>query len=158
MQYGDYRKLPRKFKDSSESVAKHPLITGLITKLGWIVKGIKPQAKKLIITMHQVSIIATSSGATNAPEGVHQDGDDFIVTGLSVERRDIIGGESIVYYKHPSGMQELLRYTSPPGHGVFQADKNTNLWHDVTKIFHDPAKPGSEGVRNIFGFDINVVE
>ena len=55
-------------------------------------------------------------------------------------------------------MQEYLRFTLQHGQGLFQADKNTNLWHDVTRIFHDTTKPSLEGVRNIFGFDINVIE
>ena len=51
----------------------------MLLQLACIVKEVRLCATKLVVTIHQMSTFATDhTGATNAPEGVHQDGDDFI--------------------------------------------------------------------------------
>jgi hypothetical protein len=42
-----------------------------------------------------------------------------------------------------------------PGQGIFQADRGSTLWHYVTPI-RLGGEGREEGVRNIFGFDVDV--
>jgi len=90
--------------------------------------------------------------ADNAPEGIHQDGADYIVSALVIERRNVQGGTSIIY--GPDKQTIYLTVTLQPGQGIFQADQGSDLWHDVTPIVLELNSSGGEGVRNILGFDI----
>jgi len=154
---GDYRSLVRVFNEASELTTTHPDFQALLLRLAELVGEVRPGSRKLAMTMHQVSIFAEAGEeGDNSPEGVHQDGADYIVSALVVERDGVIGAESIVYGADKK--TEILRHTLQPGEGLFQADKNTSLWHDVTLIQDDPATPPTYGKRSIFGFDINVVD
>lgn len=154
---GDVRSLPRVFKETSDLVVKQPDFNMLILNLGHIVQELRPHVKQFTITVHQVCIFAElEHEGDNAPEGIHQDGSDYIVSALVVERDGILGGQSIVY--GPDKTTEYLRHTLMPGEGLFQADKNTPLWHDVTPVLEDPDVPPTYGKRSIFGFDIDVTK
>ena len=71
-----------------------------------------------------------------------------------VERSNIAGGVSVVTSDDPQRV--LLEHTLQPGEGLFQADVNSSLWHDVTPARLLDTKSSEVGVRNIFGFDIVV--
>jgi len=88
------------------------------------------------------------------PEGIHQDGADYIISGLVMEREGIVGGESTVY--GPDRSTPYLRTVLQPGQGLFQADAGSPLWHGVSPIRVDPDSDQPEGHRSIFGFDIHV--
>jgi hypothetical protein len=89
--------------------------------------------------------------ATNSPEGIHQDGADYIVSALVMERAGVTGGESRVYDSDKKTV--LLRHTLLPGEGLFQVDAGSPLWHDVTPVV---AQGDGMGVRSLFGLDIRV--
>jgi len=123
-----------------------------------IVKEVRPEATKLGMTLHPVCIYADILGeGNNSPEGTHQDGADYIVSALVVERVGILGGESVVFLREGGSETECLRFTLQPGQGLFQADRGTPLWHVVTPIREDPNMPPGYGSRSILGFDINVL-
>ncbi|MDO8598729.1 MAG: 2OG-Fe dioxygenase family protein, partial [bacterium] len=95
---------------------------------------------------------------TNAPEGIHRDGADYIVSALVMERDDVDGGMSIVY--DPAKDRKLLEMTLTPGQGLFQADQLYTLpaeqwlWHNVTPVTLHDTDGDRRGSRNIFGFDV----
>lgn len=153
----DLRSLTRVFKEISEIVTSHPDFQHLLGCVAEVVREVRPAAKKLLAAVHQVSIFADADGeGTNAPEGIHQDGADYIISALVVERDGVVGGESIVY--GPDKKTEYLRACLQPGQGLFQEDRNSPLWHDVTPVQDDPITPPTYGKRSIFGFDIDVKE
>ena len=98
----------------------------------------------------------------------------LIVSAMVVERRNVSGGVSVVTADDPS--QVHLRHELQPGQGIFQADQNSSLWHDVTPVTvkdseatDTPTNGGGDGgggggantepgERNIFGFDIMVTK
>jgi hypothetical protein len=90
---------------------------------------------------------------TNAPEGIHQDGSDYIVSALVIERRGVVGGESIVL--GPDKRTEYLRHTLQEGQGIFQADVGSPLWHWATPVRPAAPSSGEEAVRNILGYDVH---
>lgn len=153
---GDPRALVRIFHEMEECVTDHPTVRHLMFCFANMVREINPNAKRLTLNLHQMFIFADlMSAGDNSPEGIHQDGSDYVVTALVIERAGIVGGESIVY--NTDKKTELLRHTLTEGQGIFQADKNA-LWHYVTPIKEDPSIPPDFGHRSILGFDIDIVE
>jgi hypothetical protein len=152
----DARSLKRIFEEASETVTSHPEFGRLLRSLAELVASFRPEALALSMTMHQVSIIAdVDTLGDNSPEGIHKDGADYIVSALVVARDDITGGESLIY--GPDRETRYVRIELKPGQGIFQADANSTLWHDVTPIRLSKRSTDGEGRRDIFGFDIDVV-
>lgn len=154
---GDVRALVRIFDEAADFVVGHFDFRELLSNLASLVREVQSQVQQLTITMHQVCIFAElEHDGDNSPEGIHQDGSDYIVSALVIERDGILGGESVVY--GPDKKTEYLRHTLMPGQGLFQADKSSPLWHYVTPIREDPDVPPTYGKRSIFGFDIDITE
>jgi len=149
----DDRSLRRVFQPTTHALTQHPYFANLLVKLADLVHSIRPECSSMVITMHQVSIIALPYvPGDNSPEGIHQDGADYIVSALVIEREGIKGGESIIY--GPDKKTVYYRTVLQPGQGIFQADAGSSLWHDVTPIFWDQESRLPEGRRSIIGFDI----
>ena len=108
----------------------------------------------LSVTLHIMRTYAESSGRRPAPEGVHQDGADFIVSGLVVDRVNVKGGVSRIYYDRKGTL--ALEHELRVGEGVFQADNLQNYWHEITPIF--PIDPSQLAYRSIVGLDIDFSE
>lgn len=145
----DYRSITRVAQETSSFITSHPEFKKLLIALATIVKELHPRTKKLSIDVHQTGVVTSRfQSGDNAPEGIHLDGFDYDVTALVVERKGIRGGVSRIY--GPDKKSVYLQKTLQAGQGIFQKD----LWHNVSKIH---VKSGyNTGVRNIFGFDINI--
>lgn len=151
----DPRSLIRRFKEAPYRVVDNFLFRQLMCRIADITKEIRPGATTLEMTAHWTFVHADAMlEGDNSPEGIHQDGADYIVSALVLERAGILGGESVVYTGDKS--RELLRHTLQVGEGLFQDDRR--LWHYVTAIKDDPSSPPEYGNRSIIGFDINVTE
>ncbi len=149
----DPRALVRVFHEMEPPTASHPDVRRLMMCLAEIVGELHPECSNLRMNVHQVFIFADIlSAGDNAPEGVHQDGVDYIVSALVIERAGIVGGESIVYGL--DGKTEYFRRTLAEGEGILQSDRK--LWHYVTPIRENPAVPPDYGHRSILGFDIEL--
>jgi hypothetical protein len=150
----DYRSIERHFAPSPPTVTDAPEYQAVLERLASLTDHVRGKTlTSLRIICHQMGLTATSDGATNAPEGTHQDGADYIVSALVIERRGVTGGQSIVY--GPDQRTEYLRHTLLEGQGLFQADAGSSLWHSVTTV--RPTKPQDpDAVRNILGYDIHV--
>ncbi|MCB0335058.1 MAG: 2OG-Fe dioxygenase family protein [Bdellovibrionales bacterium] len=83
----------------------------------------------------------------------HQDGADFIVSALVVDRDNITGGTSRVFADDTETI--VLEHTLEPGVGIFQEDAGSRLWHDVTPVTLADSTKG-EGKRSLIGFDIEI--
>ncbi|HEY3863961.1 MAG TPA: 2OG-Fe dioxygenase family protein [Verrucomicrobiae bacterium] len=151
---GDPRALVRIFHEMEALVTEHPQVRHLMQCFAELVRERHPDCAKLRMNVHQMFIFADIlSGGDNAPEGIHQDGADYIVSALVIERAGIVGGESIVYA--PDKKTEYFRRTLAEGEGLFQSDRG--LWHYVTQIRENPAVPPDYGHRSILGFDMDIV-
>ena len=70
--------------------------------------------KKIKITCQQVGIVTDPDQiVSNAPEGIHQDGCDYIVSASVIEIKLIIGGQSVVF--GPDKSMEYLHHTLQDG-------------------------------------------
>jgi len=154
----DYRNLPRSFPLSPTEVTSNDEFRKILAYLATFVDiAEKRKTKKIKIICQQVGIVSNPDNnreESNAPEGIHQDGCDYIVSALVVERKGVIGGESVVYAEDKK--TELLRTLLLEGDAIFQADKGSPLWHDVEPIESDGSPV--QGIRNIIGYDIYIEE
>jgi predicted RNA methylase len=153
----DIRSMARRYPDISPAILDHPLFGQLLSALAGLVRECDPSVTGIEIGVWQVAVVCRPGRpASNSPEGVHQDGADFIVSALVVGRSGISGGASRVY--GPGKENLLFEHTLLPGEGLFQADHGSTLWHEVTAIQADGRGSGGAGGRDLFGFDINVLE
>lgn len=118
-------------------------------------QDVHPQ--KLKVVCHQVSLLATpDTPGHGSPEGIHQDGMDFIVSALVIHRENIEGGLSRIYHRPATGNYELdFSHLLQPGQGLFHADRNTQIWHDVTPV--TLTHGAAQGMRNTLGFDLEII-
>jgi hypothetical protein len=152
----DYRKLPRKFAPSSAIVTSSDEFRKILVHLA-VMSDISRfgKAKKIKIICQQVGIVTDpNQQVSNAPEGIHQDGCDYIVSALVIERKGVAKGASVVFGSDKK--TEYLRCILKDGDAIFQADTGSPLWHVVEPI--EEEKKGQQGVRNIIGYDIYIEE
>ncbi len=151
----DYRQTTeRRFKEMPESlncIDLQFILQGLSNEL----KAKNDEISFLNIIVHHTLVYCYKDQlGTNSPEGIHQDGMDYIVSALVAERKNIVGGKSIIY---GSDMKtKIMETVLLSGQGILQPDKNTELWHEVTPI---KCMEGYEkGYRSTIGFDITVMK
>ncbi len=146
----DIRLLPRQFTEIEEAMVDNELFKTLLFGVASNVAQLHPSLKRLDITVHHVRVMTSSERITsNAPEGIHQDGFDYIVSALVVERENVLGGESQIFKEDKK--TKIFTTTLQPGFGILQPDKGTDLWHTVTPI---TVQSGTSGYRSSIGFDI----
>ncbi|MEO1515176.1 MAG: 2OG-Fe dioxygenase family protein [Bacteroidota bacterium] len=159
----DVRSWPRQFEEAPANFVEDERFYQLLGKIFRLVQNVRQGVSKLRVTAHLMSVQATVQRAgDNSPEGAHEDGADFIISALVVNRTNLRGGESQVIEKREDGQKEIiLRRVLQEGEFIFQADSRdelvygTDLWHHVTPFYVDDPSKG-EGWRDIIGFDINV--
>ncbi len=159
----DFRVWKRVFAQATPEAVEHDLFYNLLIKVGEIVRSIHPEVKQLKFTSHFMRTIAQENiPGENAPEGIHEDGAQYIVSALVINRQNVVGGETRIFEKPASNNQTLIYKTVlQPGEFVFQADTGeeltfgNDLWHNVTAIH--PVDTTKLGIRDIIGFDIDLV-
>lgn len=157
----DFRVWKRVFAQAKREVVENELFFSLLKKITGLVQRIHPEIRKVQITSHFMRTIATTQiKGENAPEGVHEDGAQYIMSALVINRSNITGAESQIYEK--TAQNELIYQKElQPGEFVFQADTGeeftfgNDLWHYVTPI--QAIEKTSPGIRDIIGFDIDIM-
>lgn len=142
----DYRKAPRIFFESNDALINEHLIL-IIKFIANKIFHLHP-VKILDLVVHHTRVDA---GGSNAPEGIHQDGMDYIVSALVVERFNISGGESIIFGCDKK--TKIFSTTLQPGQGIFQPDRGSDLWHTVKPI---NVVSSASGYRSTIGFDFSL--
>jgi len=160
----DFRSIPRIFEESPKEHVVNVHFNNLMIRVFHIIQSIEPSVKKVQLVAHFMSVKATEGRAgDNSPEGAHEDGADYIISALVVNRINVKGGESQVIEKVGEESDIIFRRTLAVGEFVFQADTGeeesfgNDLWHHVTPFAIDDISKG-EGWRDIIGFDINILE
>jgi hypothetical protein len=99
------------------------------------------------VRIHQIRILASVRvPGLPAPEGIHQDGTDFLTLHL-VHRRNVRGGETTIYDLERRPIQH---YTMrEPLNSLILEDPR--IMHGVTAVY--PADGESLGVRDMLGVD-----
>jgi hypothetical protein len=150
----DYRLSRRKFKELPDELFDGNL-RAILVGVADMVKETKPSIQKLNISVHNTVVYCHPQQlTTNSPEGIHQDGVEFIVSALVIERSNISGGKSIIYGRDKC--TRLLQVELHAGQGIFQADLGTELWHEVTPI--TAVDRTKSGYRSTIGFDVTMLD
>ena len=111
----------------------------------------QPNIHCLNVSVHQVRLLSyPETEADNAPEGIHQDGADYIISALVMNKHNVENDRSIIY--NPQ-LQPIYETQLGEGEFIFQDDKQ--LWHDITPI---KAKRNFLGYRDIIGFDLKIID
>lgn len=159
---GDFRGWRREFMQASKEAVENELFQELLKKITGMVRKLHPKARKFQITSHFMRTLSQAQvKGENAPEGVHEDGAQYIMSALVINRQNVVGGESQIYEKQPSGNQMIYNKILEPGEFIFQADTGeeftfgNDLWHYVTPI--GPFDESQLGIRDIIGFDIDIL-
>ncbi|CAM1361350.1 2OG-Fe dioxygenase family protein [Tenacibaculum xiamenense] len=159
----DFRSWERVFKEADEETLKHPIFYQLLEEAFKIVVAIHPEIKKLKITSHFMRTIAAGLvKGENSPEGVHEDGANYIISALVVNRKNITGGETQIFERRNSKNELIFQKELEIGEFAFQADTGeekifgNDLWHYVTPI--QSVNKTEIGVRDIIGFDIQLLD
>jgi hypothetical protein len=151
---GDVRGLVRTWREMSAVVTDDPDIRRIMMYAADRIRTFRPDASVLRVNSHQVSVLADRMGqGSNAPEGKHQDGADFIVSAVVIERVGITGGETVVY--DADATAELFNRALQPGEGMFQDDRT--LWHHALPVVAIPDDSQAPGYRSVIGFDVEII-
>jgi hypothetical protein len=148
----DYRSIGRKYEQIPSFFFEHPKYQELISNLLFLVAQAEPDRRSLQITAWMMSCYSwPKSPSSNTPEGIHQDGADYITSAVVLERTNVVGAESRVFVEDLT--TPYMTTTLQPGQGLFHSDTGSPIWHDATLI--KVADPDQEfGVRSILAFDI----
>ena len=96
-----------------------------------------------VIEVHQMRIITTGEKTPVSPEGVHQDGYDFIAI-VAIERHNITGGQALVHRTY--GGKAIFESVLDSGEMLMINDKK--LWHNANGIFR--MHPDMQGYMDAF--------
>lgn len=148
----DYRSRTRIFSLMDMNVACHPGTLTLLVSAAETVRRYHPTVSRIDAVLHQVMVVARPGVSGHpAPEGRHQDGVDYIVSAVVIERRNVTGGVSTICRGRDG--TALLEVELAAGEGIFQADAGSPLWHEVTAV---QAIGADDGHRMTLGIDLNI--
>lgn len=159
----DFRVWKRVFQQASKAAVENELFYNLLKRITRLVQNIHPDIRKVQFTSHFMRTLSTEKiKGENSPEGVHEDGAQYIVSALVINRQNIQGAESQIYEKNDTKENDLIfSKVLAPSEFIFQADTGeeftfgNDLWHYVTPI--EPVDTSKQGIRDIIGFDIDII-
>ncbi|RBW59689.1 hypothetical protein DS884_08110 [Tenacibaculum sp. E3R01] len=159
----DFRSWKREFKQATEQAVENELFYQLLQKAFELVASIHPEIYKLKITSHFMRTLTKGEvKGENSPEGMHEDGAQYIISALVVNRKNILGGETQIFEKKDEVRELIFNKELELGEFAFQADTGeektfgNDLWHYVTPI--QPVDMTEQGIRDIIGFDIEIIK
>jgi hypothetical protein len=99
------------------------------------------------VRIHQIRVVASAKvPGLPAPEGIHQDGTDFLTLHL-VRRRNIVGAKSTIYDLNRKPIQSFT--LREPLDSLILEDPR--IMHGVTPVY--PADKRAVGTRDLLGVD-----
>jgi len=111
--------------------------------------------EELSIDVHQVrQVTYPGIDSHNSPEGIHQDGCDYVVPSLILKRFNIRGGLSSIYDKDKKVIDKFLL-----GKYDFTLLNDKELYHYVTPIIYYESDGFDQyGFRDLIGLDIHIIK
>jgi hypothetical protein len=140
--------IKRTFGALRPETVKNPFLHALV-RLTFGCLPIEPEKrdKTWEVRVHQIRIVATpKEPGLPAPEGIHQDGTDFLTLHL-VRRENIVGGESTIY---DLDRRPIAQYTMREALDSMILE-DSRVMHGVTPVWS--ADGQSSGVRDLLGVD-----
>lgn len=138
--------IQRVFEPMRDDVATSPVL-GRIVRFVIDCLPIDPKAP-MDVNAHQIRVIAGDQSASPTPEGLHQDGHDFVAQVL-IRRHNITGAESTVL--NETRDETLVRQTLETSFDLVVVDDH-RTWHGVSAF--ERAGPGP-AFRDMLIIDFN---
>ena len=147
----DNRSKPRKFEAIESSLLQSNWLSAFIAEIAGLSVICRSKENRsssnMLVDVHQVrQLCFPHHPSDNAPEGIHRDGADYIVSAFVINRQNVSGGMSIIYNENK---EEICRTVLESGEGIFMEDRKQ--WHDVTPVV---STNNRMGIRDIFGLDV----
>ena len=118
--------MSRKFEPIEKNIIESDAILQICSEFNYICGF--PEKQK--IDIHQMRVITLEDETPVSPEGVHQDGYDYIAV-IGVSRYNIEGGE-FLSYMNKNDKKPFMSVPLNPGLMVILNDRE--LWHNASKI------------------------
>jgi hypothetical protein len=138
----------REFAPLLPDTVRNPFLPALVTSVfACLPVAGQRESKTWEVRIHQVRIVATpEQPGMPAPEGIHQDGTDFLTLHL-VSRRNIAGGVSTIY---DLDCKPIQRFTMRDTLDSMILE-DPRILHDVTPV--TPLDGRTIGTRDLLGVD-----
>jgi hypothetical protein len=144
----DFRALPRYFAEASEQVTSNNSVQKLLRS---VVTKVKEQrhapVHRLELTLHQVIVSVDAETPFILPDGIHQDGSDFIVSAIPIIMNNVIAPVSTIY---DANLHPILETQLGIGQGLLHDDRT--YWHGVSTL----CSSGTAGKRGTLGLDVQL--
>ncbi len=131
----------RYFQPIEKSISENKVFKGIMNFATKIFGAVSP-LNDWHIEVHQFRILAQESGGKPTPEGVHQDGVDFVLM-VFIDRQNIIEGETTV---EDLDGNVLTRFTLKNSMEAVMVN-DLRVAHGVTPIL--PQNPDEKGLRDM---------
>jgi hypothetical protein len=144
----DFRALPRYFAEASEQVTNNSSVQKLLRS---VVAKVKEQHHTPIhgleLTLHQVIVSVDAETPFILPDGIHQDGADYIVSAIPIIMTGVVAPLSTVY---DASLNPMLETQLGIGQGLLHDDRT--YWHSVSTL----VSSGAAGKRGTLGLDVQL--
>jgi hypothetical protein len=144
----DFRAIPRYFAEASEQVTNNGSVQKLLRS---VVAKVKEQRHEPIhsleLTLHQVIVSVDAETPFILPDGVHQDGADYIVSAIPVIMSNVVAPLSTVY---DANLNPILETQLGIGQGLLHDDRT--YWHSVSTL----CSSNAAGKRGTLGLDVQL--
>ncbi len=140
--------LPRSFRELDDSIAMHK---STLKIMRWAAEKIfkrRPECQKLMVTFHIVNTYCYPDKPFVIPEKIHQDGSDYVITGIPLILSNVVIPINTVYDTEGRMMVEA-RLTE--AQGLLVDDKA--LWHGITPLTASEADKTGQRLTIAFDFD-----
>lgn len=140
--------LPRSFRELDDSIAMHK---STLKIMRWAAEKIfkrRPECQKLMVTFHIVNTYCYPEKPFVIPEKIHQDGSDYVITGIPLILNNVVIPINTVYDTEGRMVVEA-RLTE--AQGMLVDDKN--FWHGITPLTASEADKTGQRLTIAFDFD-----
>lgn len=157
---GDYRRNPRKFELIDDALIDCDIFQAVLIQMMQFANdeyNLHSSPFNLQLKIHQVRQVTTAENvAENAPEGIHQDGEDFVLPALIIDKENLCDNSAItqIYDKSKNFLNETVL---SPGQGTLHNDRE--YFHYATPaIIKNSNENNGFGRRDSFGLDFTFVD
>lgn len=144
----DFRAMPRYFEEASDDLTDDIEIRQMLRFVASKVRSQHASAIQcMFITLHQVSVKVDAATPFHLPDGIHQDGADYIVSAIPVIMSGVNAPLSTIY---DANLRPVLETKLGVGQGLLHDDRN--YWHSVSDLHAS----GAAGQRSTIGLDVQL--
>ncbi len=140
--------LPRSFRELDDSIAMHKYTLKIMRWAAEKIFGRRPDCKKLLVTFHIVNTYCYPDKPFVIPEKIHQDGSDYVITGIPLILSNVVIPINTVY---DVDGRMVLEARLTESQGLLFDDKV--FYHGITPLTASEADKTGQRLTIAFDFD-----